>query len=108
MSYCKIFGALALASTLLTPPASAQTADASKYPDLSGEWHGTGTRWPKDPPLTPEYQKIWEANQADHSDGGSPTADLPAARHAAADGRVRADGNRDHAEDHLLLDRAHP
>jgi hypothetical protein len=73
MSCCKILGALALASALLTPPASAQMADASKYPDLSGEWHGTGTRWPKDPPLTAEYQKVWEANQADHSDGGSPT-----------------------------------
>jgi hypothetical protein len=47
--------------------------DESKYPDVSGEWHGTGNRWPKNPPLTPEYQAVWEANKRDHSTGGSPT-----------------------------------
>ena len=47
--------------------------DEPKYPDLSGEWHGTGNRWPSNPPLTPEYQAVWEANKRDHSTGGSPT-----------------------------------
>src|SRR5262245_45222658 len=41
--------------------------DESKYPDLSGEWHGSGNRWPTNPPLTPEYQAVWEANKRDHS-----------------------------------------
>src|SRR3954470_14339817 len=47
--------------------------DEPMYPDLSGEWHGSGNRWPTNPPLTPEYQAVWEANKRDHSTGGSPT-----------------------------------
>lgn len=74
MSYRSIVGALAVTSALLTPLATAQAFDNSKYPDLSGEWHGTGgNKWPKGAPLTPEYQAIYEANQRDHESGGSPT-----------------------------------
>ena len=50
---------LMLAATLLGMINTGALAfDDSKYPDLSGEWHGTGNRWPTNPPLTPEYQAI--------------------------------------------------
>jgi hypothetical protein len=65
---------LTLATALLGMISTGALAfDDSKYPDLSGEWHGTGNRWPNNPPLTPEYQAIWETNKRDHSTGGSPT-----------------------------------
>jgi hypothetical protein len=64
----------AIAALLLFLYSSGAIAwDDSKYPDLSGEWHGTGNRWPTNPPLTPEYQAVWEANKRNHSTGGSPT-----------------------------------
>src|SRR5437870_1087527 len=65
---------LMLAATLLClVNTGALAVDEPRYPDLSGEWHGTGNRWPTNPPLTPEYQAIWEANKRDHSSGGSPS-----------------------------------
>src|SRR5258707_15859088 len=55
--------------------------DESKYPDFSGQWRrppGVGIQWDparkfgrdQQPPLTPEYQAIWEASMADQAAGG--------------------------------------
>jgi hypothetical protein len=75
----------ALAAALLTP-IGAQAFDESEYPDLKGQWrrvavpsgHYRGVQYdphkPAGPgqqaPLTPEYQKIFEANLADQELGG--------------------------------------
>jgi hypothetical protein len=57
--------------------ASAQVMDYSKYPDLKGQWHrpfeGNPNNWIRlggQPPLTPEYQKIWDGIKADLDAGG--------------------------------------
>jgi hypothetical protein len=81
MFYRMSIGAAALASTLMLGVAGAVAHDASKYPDWSGQWRraaGTGITWDESkprglaqkPPLTPEYQKIWEASMADQAAGG--------------------------------------
>jgi hypothetical protein len=54
--------------------------DDAKYPDLKGQWVRTGRGGTFDPtkpsgrgqqpPLTPEYQAVWEANQAEARAGG--------------------------------------
>jgi len=85
-------GAAVLAAVMMTTIGAA-AADDAKYPDLKGQWRRTGTggllaggagglRWdeskpPKptpslgqEPPLTPEYQAIYEANLADMEKGG--------------------------------------
>jgi hypothetical protein len=55
---------------------AAQAADESKYPDLKGMWTRVGNpNWappgaPR-PPLTPEYQKIYDAYKADEKNGGT-------------------------------------
>jgi hypothetical protein len=80
-----VTGMTALAAALLTP-IYAQAFDDSKYPDLKGQWrrvavpsgHYRGVQYdphkPAGPgqqaPLTPEYQKIFEANLADQELGG--------------------------------------
>src|SRR5947209_220617 len=73
--------AVALAALCATL-ASAQAFDESKYPDWSGEWRlGPPTKWDptkspgrgQEPPLTPEYQAIFEANLADQAAGGQGT-----------------------------------
>src|SRR5215510_8305172 len=66
---------------LMSSLASAQTLDMSKYPDWSGQWKrppGAGIQWDQtkrpgrdqNPPLTPEYQAIFEASLADQAKGG--------------------------------------
>jgi len=73
--------ALALAAALVLPAAGAQAFDESKYPDFSGQWRrppGVGISWDQtkplglgqQAPLTPEYQKIFEASLADQAAGG--------------------------------------
>ena len=69
------FVAIALALSLPTTIAAAQALDAAKYPDWRGEWVRIGaggqydpTKPPvrgQQPPLTPEYQAIWEARLAE-------------------------------------------
>src|SRR5262249_46848449 len=59
---------------------AAQAHDESKYPNWKGQWsRSTGpAQWdPKkpaglrqEPPLTSEYQAIWEANMASQASGG--------------------------------------
>jgi hypothetical protein len=78
-------GAIALAATALAAALSmtlsgALAADDSKYPDWKGQWTRVGNpNWtqPGGPkaPLTPEYQKVYEANRADLAAGG--VGDVP-------------------------------
>ncbi len=85
MRFWLVTGMTAVAAALLTPIGS-QAFDDSKYPDLKGQWrrvavpsgHYRGVQYdphkPAGPgqqaPLTPEYQKIFEANLADQELGG--------------------------------------
>jgi hypothetical protein len=85
MRFRLVTGMTAVAAALLTP-IGAQAFDDSKYPDLKGQWrrvavpsgHYRGVQYdphkPAGPgqqaPLTPEYQKIFEANLADQELGG--------------------------------------
>jgi hypothetical protein len=73
MSYRHLIGAAALA-TMLGAATAAHAFDESKYPDLTGVWTDTGShKWgSKDekPPLTAEYQAIFDANLADQAAGG--------------------------------------
>jgi hypothetical protein len=59
----------------------APAQDMSRYPDWSGQWRkpaGVGNQWDlsrppgrgQRPPLTPEYQAIYEARLADRANGG--------------------------------------
>jgi hypothetical protein len=93
MRFHDSIGATALAATLLIMIVCAAASDEAKYPDLKGQWRRTGTggllaggagglRWDEskppqptpslgqEPPLTPEYQAIYEANLADMVRGG--------------------------------------
>src|SRR5260370_38139416 len=74
-------GLWALTGALMLSIAAAAAHDSSKYPDWSGQWRrasGTGIVWDEtkprgpaqQPPLTPEYQAIWEASMADQAAGG--------------------------------------
>ncbi len=66
-----LIGTAAFAAALATGIAGANAHDETKYPDLSGVWRGTGgNKWPTPAPLTPEYQKIFEANLRDQEAGG--------------------------------------
>jgi len=74
-------GALAFIGVLATTATGAAAHDESKYPDWSGQWlrpKGVGIQWdqdkrpglPQQAPLTPEYQKKFEASLADQKAGG--------------------------------------
>jgi hypothetical protein len=76
-------GSIALAAVMITAASSALPFDETKYPDWSGQWRrppGVGNQWdtsrpPRQgrPPLTPEYQAIYEANLKDQAAGGQGT-----------------------------------
>jgi hypothetical protein len=77
-------GSIALAAAALIIAANSVHAfDETKYPDWSGQWRrppGVGNQWdtsrpPRQgrPPLTPEYQAIYEANLKDQAAGGQGT-----------------------------------
>jgi hypothetical protein len=80
MLYRGSIGAVALAAALSTASSGAQAFDETKYPDWKGQWvriGGGGQYDPskpagrgQQPPLTPEYQAIWEANLAEAAAGG--------------------------------------
>jgi hypothetical protein len=81
MIYRSSICAVALAACLAVPVAGARAQDLSKYPDWSGQWKkpdGVGNQWDlsrppgrgQRPPLTPEYQAIYEARQVDRAAGG--------------------------------------
>ena len=72
---------LSLAAALTIANVAAFAHDESKYPDWSGQWRrppGVGVQWdPSKPPgpaqrapLTPEFQKVFEASLADQKAGG--------------------------------------
>jgi hypothetical protein len=80
MAHRSLIGAIALAGSLGAATV-AFAFDESKYPDFSGQWRrppGIGIQWDpahtvgrdQHPPLTPEYQAIWEASMADQANGG--------------------------------------
>jgi hypothetical protein len=84
MLYRSSIGALALATAMFTALAGAQAHDAKKYPDFGGQWKrpaGIGnqydisrpTRLGQVPPLTKEYQLIWEEGLQDQNLGGQGT-----------------------------------
>jgi hypothetical protein len=67
----------AVAAALCISPAAGgveESRSLDKYPDLRGQWERAfAPRWTvgqEKPPLTPEYQKIYEANLADMANGG--------------------------------------
>jgi hypothetical protein len=65
----------ALAALLLVAPAAAQAVDSGKYPDLKGQWVRVGrpNNWSElagPPPLTPEYQKIFDDIKEREKTGG--------------------------------------
>jgi hypothetical protein len=75
MLYRHSIWAVALAAALLATPCAAQVVDFGKYPDFRGQWVRTGNpnNWRElagPPPLTPEYQKIFDDITADLKSGG--------------------------------------
>jgi hypothetical protein len=97
-----VLAAVALAALAWVPGADAQVFDFGKYPDLRGQWVRYGPSGPdlkgplvrlgpsgvfrtrfdpykppgaaQNPPLTPEYQALFEANLKDQAEGGQGTA----------------------------------
>ena len=73
MHELRLLAAIALTAGLMAS-ASARILDESKFPDLKGQWDRVGPpNWTQagPPPLTPEYQKVYEANRADMVRGGA-------------------------------------
>jgi hypothetical protein len=86
MSARNQIGATAFATALLITISGAAAYDESKYPDFNGQWRRAmsvrsdriGAAFDpskpfgreEKPPLTPEYQAIYEANLADMAQGG--------------------------------------
>ena len=81
MQYRNPIGALAVAALLSATTGLAHAFDDAKYPDLGGAWDRTGGAAPRfdtskprgltqQAPLTPEYQKLYEASLADQAAGG--------------------------------------
>jgi hypothetical protein len=65
---------IALTAALVMASAGAEAFDESKYPDLKGQWDRIGVpNWTPagKPPLTPEYEAVYEANRADMRNGGA-------------------------------------
>ena len=81
MQFRNSVAALAVAALLFGTTGLAWAFDDAKYPDLSGAWDRTGGAAPRfdnskprglpqQAPLTPEYQKLYEASLADQAAGG--------------------------------------
>jgi hypothetical protein len=67
-------GAFGLAAAMFAAIGGAAALEDSKYPDFRGQWVRVGVpRWVQagqKAPLTPEYQKVFDANLADMAGGG--------------------------------------
>ena len=77
MSYRSSICAFALAAALLATPSAAQVVDFGKYPNFKGQWVRTGNpnNWSAlagPPPLTPEYQKVFDETSRPTSQAGGP------------------------------------
>ena len=76
MRYRSSIYAVALAPALLATPSTAQVVDFGKYPAFKGQWSRVGgnpNNWRQlagPPPYTPDYQKKFDAIQADLKGGG--------------------------------------
>jgi hypothetical protein len=81
MLYRSSICAFALVASFAVTLPGAQAQDLSKYPDWSGQWKkpaGVGNQWDlsrppgrgQRPPLTPEYQALYELRIADRAAGG--------------------------------------
>ena len=75
MRYRNSFWAAAVATALFATPSVAQVVDFGKYPNFKGQWvrEGNPNNWRAlagPAPLTPEYQKRWDAITQDLKDGG--------------------------------------
>ena len=93
MRLCNVIGAVAFASAMLAMIGNAGALDEAKYPNLKGQWvrannrglfaggsgglrydeskpPSTALSLGQEPPLTPEYQAIYETNLDDMSKGG--------------------------------------
>ena len=71
--FAPLFGAVASMALLATP--SAAQVDVAKYPNLKGQWVRVGNpnNWVAlagQPPLTPEYAKVWDGIKEDLKAGG--------------------------------------
>jgi hypothetical protein len=76
-----MIGSAALVAVMAGPVAAQQPFDEAKYPNIAGQWQRVGALGVFDStkpiglgqqaPLTPEYQKIYEANLAEVARGGS-------------------------------------
>ena len=101
MDLRRLIAAVAIPVALWAPGAGAQVFDFGQYPDLRGQWVRWGPSGPdlkgplvrfgptgfngtrfdplkpagrgQEPPLTPEYQAIFEANLKDQAEGGQGT-----------------------------------
>src|SRR5262249_38099898 len=65
---------IGLTAAFVMASAGAEAFDESKYPDLKGQWERVGVpNWTPagKPPLTPEYEAVYEANRADMRNGGA-------------------------------------
>ena len=96
------------------PDAWSQIVDLGKYPDFTGRWNRSEVyQWARGekPPLTPEYQAIYETNigrSGQRRTGCRRHVSLLPAGDAAADACLCAHGDRHHSQDHLHPDRSHP
>lgn len=72
--FCRsLVSTIAFAVAATVSSAQAQIFDPAKYPDMAGQWGESGVnKWApgEKPPLTPEYQAIFDANRADQAAGG--------------------------------------
>src|SRR5215467_594684 len=73
-SYLRLLApAVAMALAGAVPAARSEIIDTSKYPDFTGRWERSEVfQWARGekPPLTPEYQAVYESNIRDRAIGG--------------------------------------
>src|SRR5882762_131868 len=82
MSHRTFIGAIVLATAFSIVATAASAFDESKYPAFQGQWKRkpgpSVNSWDEskrgglaqEPPLTPEYRKLWESSMADQAAGG--------------------------------------